>query len=275
VGESGFSTVTEFPDLHPLGLLRRLLRAGAVVLFYAAKAVWPANLCFDYGPWDIRANEMQWWLPLITVVAVSAVLWHFRGRWSRAALFGWGYFCASLLPVMGFAEVGFMRYSPVSDHYAHLALPGACALAGAGGMWLARKFRSPFLTAAAVAIVAVCGILTWKQSAIYADAATLYRDTVARNPNSWIAHTNLGALLSEAGQNDEAIAHLEKAVQLKPDWEEAHTDLGLALYRTGRLPEAILHYETALRARPDSITRTIISARARPFGPAAGGDSPL
>ena len=32
------------------------------------------------------------------------------------------FFCVALLPVMGFCDVGFMKYSLVADRYLHLAL---------------------------------------------------------------------------------------------------------------------------------------------------------
>lgn len=249
--ESGFSTVLAPADMQPLGLLERLLRAAGIVWFYLGKALWPVNLCFDYGPWTIHSDNVRWWAPLIAACAMTALLWIYRRGWSRPALFGWGYFCVALLPVLGFAEVGFMRYSPVSDHYAHLAMIGVCALAGAGWAWLAGNFSRRWLAAVAATMLAGFGVQTWQQNRIYSDAVTLYRDTLARNPASALSLTNLGALLSEAGQNDEAVELLERAVRLKPDSPESRNDLGVALYRSGRVPEAVAQYEEALRVRPD------------------------
>ena len=47
-------------------------------------------------------------------------------------MFAWGFFCVSLVPVMGFTDVGFMKYSLVADHYQHIAIIGVIALAAAG-----------------------------------------------------------------------------------------------------------------------------------------------
>jgi protein O-mannosyl-transferase len=248
--ESEFSTVLASSDMQRVGLLERALRAGGIVWFYAGKALWPANLCFDYGMWTIHPDELRWWIPLLAACALTALLWQYRQGWGRAALFGWGYFCVALLPVLGFAEVGFMRYSPVSDHYAHLAMVGVCALAGAGWGMAMQKWRIPSLVVVA-AVIVMFGVQTRTQARVYSDAVTLYRDTIARNPDSALALNNLGALLSGAGENDEAIRLLEKAVQLKPDSAESRNNLGLAFYRVGRLRDAGLQYEAALRVRPD------------------------
>ena len=63
---------------------------------------------------------------------MTAVLWLYRKSWSRPLLFAWGFFCVALLPVMGFADVGFMKYSLVADRYEHIAVIGVIALASAG-----------------------------------------------------------------------------------------------------------------------------------------------
>jgi protein O-mannosyl-transferase len=257
--EAQFSTVTSVADARPAAGVSLLLRAAGVIWFYLGKVVWPADLCFDYGAWHVRADDWRWWIPLLLTVIVTGVLWRYRRRGMRSAWFAWIYFCLALAPVMGFAEVGFMRYSPVSDHYTHLALLGVAALVGAGCARLMtvgfagqeRGMGQTGWMAGVAATLLVCAALTWRQAAIYADAVTLYRDTVERNSASWIAQTNLGTLLSEAGQNDEAIAHLIAAVCLQPDLPQSRNDLGLALYRTGRLAAAREQYLVALQVQPD------------------------
>src|SRR5262249_12328137 len=103
--------------------IERLLGAGAVVWFYLSKAVWPTHLLYIYPQWEIRSTNPLWWLPLLAAVATTVCLWLCRrARWGRAILFAWLYYCVCLFPVMGFADVGFMLYSLVADHYQHLAL---------------------------------------------------------------------------------------------------------------------------------------------------------
>ncbi len=103
------------------GFAERLLGAGGVVWFYLYKALLPIDLAFIYPQWHIEAGNPLWWLPLLAALAVTAVLWRYRKGWSRPLLFAWGFFCVALLPVMGFTDVGFMKYSLVADHYQHIA----------------------------------------------------------------------------------------------------------------------------------------------------------
>lgn len=242
--EASFSTVSAPAPAgaHPLGFVARGLRAIAILWFYLGKTLWPGSLSFDYGHWSVAADDLRWWLPVLALAALLAALWHWRQTHAgREAAFALGYFAIALAPVLGFAEVGFMRYSPVSNHYAHLALTGAAAWAGA------LLVRSRFSRASQVALAGALAVCASAQVYIYADAGRLYRDTLARNPASSLAATNLGAMLSGEGHLDEAVTVLQQAVQAAPDSAKAHNNLGIALYRLGRIDEAIAQYRDALR----------------------------
>ncbi len=51
---------------------------------------------------------------------------------------------------------------------------------------------------------------------------------------------------------DEAIANLQKALELKPDYAEAHNMLGEVLVSVGKVQEAIPHFERALQLLPNN-----------------------
>ena len=74
---------------------------------------------------------------------------------------------------------------------------------------------------------------------------------MACTSGNWLAHNNLGAALAGRGQVDEAIAHYQKALEIKPDYAEAHNNLGAALAGRGQVDEAIAHYQKALEIKPD------------------------
>ena len=86
---------------------------------------------------------------------------------------------------------------------------------------------------------------------MYADAETLYRTMIARNPNSFMAHNNLGGLLVEEGRGDEAIAHFRTALRIEPRFAEAHLNLADLLLQKKQVDEAIAHYQAALEIQPN------------------------
>jgi protein O-mannosyl-transferase len=251
-----------FKDFGPVyavrtaGLAERLLEAAAIVLFYLSKAVAPVRLMFVYPRWSLHPGAWISWLPLAGCAALTVLLWRHRRTWARAPLWAWAYFCVSLVPVMGFTDVYFMRYSLVADHYQHLALIGIAALAGAGlSAWRARWSRAagPRRSApgiAAAAIVAALAVLTWRQCALYADSETLYRASIERNPASAMLWNNLGVILAKNPADlPEAIHDFEAAERLSPA-AMTRDNLGDALTRSGRLPEAVDELETALQIDP-------------------------
>jgi tetratricopeptide (TPR) repeat protein len=235
------------------GGLERLLGAGAVVWFYLSKAMLPIRLILPYPLWRIESASVGWWLPLLAALALTGWLWHGRRAHalSRGALFAWGYFCVALVPVMGFTDVYFMKFSLVADHYQHLALIGITTLAGAG--WAEWHRRDPGLRswAAAVITVGLLGALTWQQGLRYRDTETFFEATLRQNPDSAMAHNNLGMVLGAEQRPLEAMTHFMEALRLEPDSAEAHSNIGAVLIGEGRAEEGMAHYRAALRIKPD------------------------
>jgi tetratricopeptide (TPR) repeat protein len=237
--------------LTPVG---HVLLAGRVIWFYAGKLVWPADLQFTYPRWSIDPGV--WWqylFPLSVLAAAAGLVWLARRR--RGPLAGFLIFAGTLFPVLGFLNVYPFRYSYVADHFQYLAslgliVPAASALSVAAARVSPGK-AGPL--ALAVLPLLVFGVLTWRQSGMYRDAETLYRKTLERNPDSWMAHNNLGDLLSQIpGRLPEAITEFEAAVRLKPDLADTHANLASVLSRVpGRLAEAAAECAAALHIRPD------------------------
>jgi tetratricopeptide (TPR) repeat protein len=238
-----------------LGMAERFIIAGKAVWFYAAKLLWPAPLTFVYPRWAVDAESLSSWMPLAGLIVVGIILWVRRRQgWTRAGLFGLGFFVAALLPVLGFFDVYYFRYSFVADHFQYLASAGLIAVVASGGAmvcrrtgWLGRRMGA---VAVPVALLSL-GALTWRQAHIYRDVETLWRDTLTKNPQCWMAHTNLSTLLNDKGELNESIWHCEQALRFKPDYAGAHNSFGVALLLLGRPQEAISHWDQALRLKPD------------------------
>ena len=235
------------------GFVERLLGAGGVVWFYLFKASLPFDLAFIYPRWNIEAGNPLWWLPLTAALFVTAVLWLYGKTWSRPILFAWGFFCAALVPVMGFIDVGFMQYSLVADHYQHIAIIGVIALASVGWSEWHRLMRigARWTTAVAVLIVVSFTLLTYQQNGIYRDDISLYKAALAKNPSCSIAHNNLGFALYNLGRPLEAIEYYGQALALDPKYAQAKNNLGVALVRIGRLQDGIDQFEQVLRFKPN------------------------
>ena len=72
-------------------------------------------------------------------------------------------------------------------------------------------------------------------------------------PGYATAHHILGLALAARGQMDDAAAQYRVALELNPDYVEVHNNLGLALAARGQVEEAIAHYQKALELKPDYV----------------------
>jgi tetratricopeptide (TPR) repeat protein len=241
-------------DLHyPFHGLERLLIATHAVWFYVTKLVWPTKLAFSYPRWEIDRRDPLQYAGLIGCVAIALWLWWRRRALGRAPVAAVVFFVASLSPLLGFIPLYTFRYAFVADHYQYVASIGLIALFAAAVSSRADtcQLGRTRQCALSVLLLFALGTLTWRQAHIYRDVETLWRDTLAKHPDVWLAHNNLGNVFLQEGKISDAIGHYEQALRSQPDFIEAHNGLGNALFRQGRFPEAIEHWQQALRINPD------------------------
>jgi protein O-mannosyl-transferase len=231
----------------------RLLIASRAIWFYLGKLFWPSNLTFIYPRWIVSPTHLLEYAWLAALGGLCAVIFFARRYVGRSLEVAALFFVATLSPVLGFIMLYTFRYTFVADHYQYLASIGPIALASAGITTLAASFKVSrhFIFGAAVCIVAALAVFTWRQSTMYADIEALWRTTIARNPGCWMAHNNLGIVLSQKGEIDEAIAHYRKTLEMSPDFADADYNLGNALLQKGEIDAAILHCQRAVTIQPN------------------------
>jgi Flp pilus assembly protein TadD len=238
-----------------LSLLERSLVAGRALWFYPWTLVWPDNLAFIYPRWSIDVRV--WWQYLFPAAALAViVLLHgARRRIGTGPLVAGLCYAGALTPALGLINVYPMRYSFVADHFAYFPIVALIALGTAAGTRLVGRVgqaRRVVGYAIGALILVVLALLTARQCGIYRDLRALWTDTLAKNPEAWMAHNNLGTLLQEQDRDfDGAIARYAESLRLNPGNAEAHINLGTALAAKGELEAAVKAYETALRLKPD------------------------
>jgi tetratricopeptide (TPR) repeat protein len=237
-----------------LGVADRVLVAGRAILFYLSKLFWPTDLAFIYPRWTLDDRAAWQYLFPAAVLIALAILFALRGR-ARGPLAAALIFAGTLFPALGFINVYPFIYSFVADHFQYLAaaaMISACtaAVAGFAGP-LAQRGRLA-AAAAASCLAAGLGWLTYQQCATYADPETLWRTTISRNPECWMAYENLGGVLMGQGHVDLAKEQFRRALDINPDDTEAMNELGVATMQQGNAAEAIALYLRALDIDPNS-----------------------
>jgi protein O-mannosyl-transferase len=234
-------------------IVERFLIAGRVIWFYLGKLIWPADLIFSYPRW--RISQAVWWQYMFpaAVALLLVLLWVLRQR-TRGPLAAMLFFIGTLFPALGFFNVYPFKFSFVADHFQYIACCGPIVAASVAIHALFRQFQARPLVwpraVCAILLTTLC-VITWRQSRMYTDLETLWRTTIARNPECWLAREGLGAILLEKGQADQAITWFRSSLAMHPDSAEGENDLGTALAQKGLVDEAIKCFQNAVALRPN------------------------
>jgi len=233
--------------LPPESFWMRLAIASRIFWFYLGKALLPMNLTVIYPRWNIDAGAPATYLPVLFLGAGFVLCWRFRRAWGRPVLFGLGVFAIALFPALGFFNAQFLTKFQVSDYLQYLPLiaPVALVAAGLASRWTGRAFFC-----AAVALLLILSVLTFKRAGVFGTEEGLLRDTLVKNPAAGEAYNNLGVILAKRKDYDGAINHFRTSLQCDPNNAEAHLNLGQALGLQGRFQESEPHFLAALRIRP-------------------------
>lgn len=238
------------PHEWSLTLTERIIVASKALWFYASKLIWPVNLSFIYERWVINIDSIVSLIPLFGLLAIGVCLWRYRKHpWVQAATLGTGYYVIALLPVLGFFDIFFFRYSFVGDHFQYLASLGIVALLAAGFTTLVQARG----TRCAAMLISIGGlsVLSWHHTKVFRDDKTLWLDTIKKNPRTSLAYCNYGVILNGEKRYQESEQYFRKALELKPGFIEAQSNLGVALTGLGRFEEAEQALQEALRIQPN------------------------
>jgi protein O-mannosyl-transferase len=149
------------------------------------------------------------------------------------------WYIASLVPVAGIIRVG---EHWIADRY--LYIPGiGYGMALVWGFYcIGTHHKAPLTLLASGALLYVIGLGTLTCDALgqWKSSETLFLREVARCPNNWLAHNNLGVALAARGQLDSAMLHFSRAVELRSAHMPARVNMIIALMRRGYFDNAYI-----------------------------------
>ncbi len=134
----------------------------------------------------------------------------------------------TLVPVIGLVQVGGQT---MADRYFYIPSIGLFIALAFGLADIAKMRRiAPLLSAAIISVVLlVLAALTNAQIHRWHDGVTLFQHTLAVTPPNLPIEYNLGHVVGQQGKYDEAAAHFEKALQIKPDFFDDLLNMALTL----------------------------------------------
>jgi tetratricopeptide (TPR) repeat protein len=218
-----------------------LLTQCRAIVMYLRLAFWPSPLVVDYGMTIVRSlGDVGLQAVLLVLLAAGTIM-----ALQRRLAVGFLGFCFFAILAPSSSVVPLITQT-MAEHRMYLPLAAVITLVVLGlYRWTGTRGLLLWLGLAVVA-----GTLTVARNQDYDSNVKLWTVTVAEQPDNARAQSSLGCALAIEGRNDEAYAHLAKAVKLNPDYAEPRFNLGNFLFRTYRPAEALEHLEAAVRLRP-------------------------
>ena len=234
-------------DVIPIS--SRIANALVSYIAYIGKFFYPMGLAVLYPHpggglpiWEVVASTL-----LLTGISAAALAWRRRFPY---LFVGWFWYVGMLVPVIGLVQVG---SHSMADRYTYMPQIGLCLSVTWGVAQLAASWRHRRrvcgVTSALVVLVLMG--LAWRQTSYWQDSETLWNHALACTANNYIVHNNIGNTLVGLGRLDAAIAHYQKALEIKPEFAAAHNNLGNVLTEIGQFDAAVAHCQRALEIKPD------------------------
>lgn len=254
---------------HP-PLWQRPFVAADALTFYLGKALIPLNLIPDYGRTPARVLQHKSTY-VVTLAPVAAVLLCFRFRRRLPWLLcGMVVFVLGVLPMLGLAPFDFQGFSTVADRYLYLSLLGAAMVVAFAVRHVAAVVATSRLRPAAVAAPVVVLIFfaaaSHKQVGYWEDTGSLFHRTLAVNPNSEVAHLQLGYVLMNRGgvpELEEALDHYLTALEFRGAETPLLCNLSIVLRKLEKSAEAVPFLEEAAKRAPGETSIAFMLADTR------------
>lgn len=218
---------------------------------YIGKTLWPSHLGLIYSHPAMLGTTIpayQWIAAAGLLLLVTALV--FWQRHARPYLVtGWLWFLGTLVPVVGFVQVGEQAHA---NRYTYLPSIGLLvAIVWLGWGWIApRQILRKCVIAAAGAICAALAVATVIQVGYWHDSIVLFDHSNRVIPNNYLARCILSVEASAIGHNDQALSLARSAVEVCPQSELTHSTLGQALQAQGQFKEALKEFIVAGRLNP-------------------------
>ncbi len=247
----------------------RLLNVVLAYARYIVMMFYPVNLGIMY-PFDNNFKSIEIAGSVVLLLLITAFCCHQRKQ-RRYLTMGWLWFLGTLVPVIGFVQVGMQSHA---DRYTYVPYFGLFIMLAWGVADLITRFKIDHKLAAIVSVVviAILGFLTFIQVGKWQNSETLYTHTLSFTTKNYFLLSNLclhyinksdietaerrcttllqatppsaesfnilGMLRADVGKYDDSLMFLESAISMNPNWAVVHLNYSVTLSKMGKTDDA-------------------------------------
>jgi tetratricopeptide (TPR) repeat protein len=240
-----FNTLRDYV-LKEFSIGQRLLTQARVVVYYLTLIFYPdpsrLNLDHDF-PLSYSLIDPVSTLPAIIIIVGMVLLGWLSARRQRLLSFCIFWYLGNLV-----IESSVIPLALIFEH--RMYLPSMLVFLLVVILFYRYISLSWLVTVLACVAVAVSSYWTYERNKIWQDDLALWRDCSQKSPNKARPYLNIGQILTERQQYDDALPNYLKALQINPDFVDAHYNLGVLFNKRGEPQKAIEHYRKAVELEP-------------------------
>lgn len=240
-------------SLENLPLIDRCSNAAVSYLRYIGLMLWPSGLAVHYPfpAHGIARSQVVTALAALILASMAAVLLRRRAPY---LVTGWFWYLGTLVPVIGFVQVGTQS---MADRYTYIPTIGLTMIPAWGlphlWRWVSdtrtgQSWQIPgrLRPVAAALLAGGMGMATFVQIGHWKSTESMWLRAVTAVPKNETALRNLGFIYVDQGRFEESIPYLEAAAKLDPANESTMYQLGKAHQELGHMDLAKLYYRKAI-----------------------------
>ena len=236
-------------------LVEKILIGSKAAIFYLTKVFLPYGFSVLYPytkPIAFSSPDLAIsFVILLVLVIVSIALW----KRTREPLFTLGFFLLFTAPTFAnFAKGRDLLHDVyfASDRYAYIGSAAIFFLLAS----ILYRYRSKVIDAVCIIVILMLAFLSYRQSLVWKNTETLFRNVLVHYPNSHVAHTNIGSILEQRGDTAGAIEEFEASLAIRPN-AAAYYNLAQIASAKGDRVQAVDLYRKALTANPNDLEANI------------------
>jgi protein O-mannosyl-transferase len=213
---------------------------------YLSKLVVPVNLSGFYSyPVDTYIHWVDFGLVIILIYALFKYWKHLN----QLVTFGILFFVLNLIFLIQIIPVG---KTIMADRYIYLPSIGCFFIVA---ILISRiKFRISYLNLIIVIIFFIYGFSTYERVKVWNNSLIFWNDVIKKDNSIPVAWHNRGTIKHDNGDIEGALNDINKALQLKPDYDLAYYNRGNIYREKNDLKSAAADYTHAIEINPNYIS---------------------
>lgn len=235
-------------SVETVPIATRILNVSVAYAKYVWMMFFPVNLGFWY-PFEPNLNPLEIIGAITFLIIVSAYCWRERNR-RKYLLMGWLWFLGTLVPVIGFVQVGLQA---LADRYTYVPYFGLFIILvwGLNDLFEHFKLNEKIVAAICAIVLIMFGFLAYKQTSLWQNSETLYTNSLKITKNNYFLMTNLCLHYLSKTPPEIAEPRCTELLEQTPPSPESNNLLGYLRTQTGKYDQAVQNYQAAIRMRPD------------------------